>query len=944
MIVRRSRCAGAQQNRSRSPRLLRAEPLEARALLAAISPLANPFLLASAAGGGAGVYAQAYTTPPPSVAKAAAAAVNTAGVVNGTSTMLSVLGSTAQGASSLVYDWTLTSGPTGGTAKFSANNSNAAQNDTVTFNEAGVYTFTATIIGPNNASTTSSVKVSVAQTLSGISLYAGGSKTPVNTGTSLNVTSPTLTLTAVAVDQFGNALAVQPTFNFSPPTYPAGHMPSFTTCGNTRITTFTEAGSYGVSVYTTAGGASAGTAVEINVVAEPTYVNISQLGGSGVIGGTSVQYTVSPFLDQFHNPISTSTTVKWTAASVPGGAAAPQFSTSGSTSTVKFSAAGGYLLTATVTDSSHDTIAETFVALVGQVPSGAKSASPITTSGTSQLLPTPVLVDQFGNALLGSAALTWTTTTVPSGAPAPTFASSGAGTTVTFDMAGTYVFQAKASGGTATFSVTVTVGQTLKSIVVTPGTASLQGAGTQQFSAEALDQFQRAMANQPAFTWIAAGGTISSKGLFTAPNVSGTYTVVAQSGSLSGSAKVTVTSATPSPSPPPSPAIGGIQDPALAALVAKLDAAGSLNRADMIQILTSVGASGTVSATDFADLKTILADASQYKMPGYVEQLAADVVDGSVANAHYQGATLGNLAAGSSAAQLNKLIDKWFYGTDLPTLTSSGITYEAASGSLFPVTPSHNDEFQGELGDCYLISSLGTIADSNPQAVENMFINNGDGTFTVRFYSGSTPSYVTVNLSLPTYEGAFIYADCGCSITSTTNSLWIPLAEKAYAQWNETGLEGGTGQNSYSAIQGGWMSTVDAQVLGHNASSYSLTSTTQQAMISAIESGEAVTIGTDSSSNNADTLPYGLYGAHAYAVIGYNTSTGVFTLYNPWGCDQPGGLTWSDLESTCDGFVTATTAGSTPIDSPRPQAAGASPISAAAADAVLASQDWRLVA
>ena len=65
----------------------------------------------------------------------------------------------------------------------------------------------------------------------------------------------------------------------------------------------------------------------------------------------------------------------------------------------------------------------------------------------------------------------------------------------------------------------------------------------------------------------------------------------------------------------------------------KLDADGSLSRADMIQILTSVGASGTVSATDFADLKTILANAAQYNMPSYVQVLAGDVVNGNAANA-----------------------------------------------------------------------------------------------------------------------------------------------------------------------------------------------------------------------------------------------------------------------------------------------------------------------
>ena len=223
-------------------------------------------------------------------------------------------------------------------------------------------------------------------------------------------------------------------------------------------------------------------------------------------------------------------------------------------------------------------------------------------------------------------------------------------------------------------------------------------------------------------------------GLYTAPGTAGTYRVAAKSGSIAGAAKVSVTLPRPLPHRRPTP--GGLQDPVLAALVQKLDADGSLSRADMIQILTSVGASGTVSATDLADLKTILADAAQYNMPSYVQVLAGDVVNGNPANANYQGAPLGNLAAGSSATQLNDLIDKWF---SAPTSGADQQLADLHDGLRFalPHHAFHNNEYQGELGDCYFISSLGTIADSNPAAIENMFINNGDGTYTVRFYTGT---------------------------------------------------------------------------------------------------------------------------------------------------------------------------------------------------------------
>jgi hypothetical protein len=94
-------------------------------------------------------------------------------------------------------------------------------------------------------------------------------------------------------------------------------------------------------------------------------------------------------------------------------------------------------------------------------------------------------------------------------------------------------------------------------------------------------------------------------------------------------------------------------------------------------------------------------------------------------------------------------------------------------------------------------------------------------------------------------------------------------------------------------------------------------------MINGLSADDAVTIGTDTSSNSGDTLPGGLYGSHAYAVLSYSVSTGDFTLYNPWGCDQPNTLSWSQLESTCDAFVVAVTTGSTPISITNPNSVAA---------------------
>ena len=270
----------------------------------------------------------------------------------------------------------------------------------------------------------------------------------------------------------------------------------------------------------------------------------------------------------------------------------------------------------------------------------------------------PAVLDQFGNPMATQPSYTWSATTLPSGAQAPTFSTSGTTTTVVFSKAGSYGLKAYVGGASnLTFSITATVNQTLSSIAVSPSSTSIQMGATQQFTAQELDQFHNALATQPTFTWSASAGTITAAGLYTAPGTSGMVTVTAKSGALSGSASLTVGGSNSL----------GLMDQTLASLVQSLDADGSISRADMMQILRSVAANGTVGATDLADLRTIVgADAAKLNMPSYVQVLASDVVNGNPANAHYQGQALGNLAAGSTATQLNDLVNKWFLGTDLP--------------------------------------------------------------------------------------------------------------------------------------------------------------------------------------------------------------------------------------------------------------------------------------
>jgi hypothetical protein len=171
------------------------------------------------------------------------------------------------------------------------------------------------------------------------------------------------------------------------------------------------------------------------------------------------------------------------------------------------------------------------------------SASPSPVTGTTTAL--SVLGADDG----GESNLTYTWSS--SGPAAVTYSANGTNAaknaTATFTQAGSYSFTVtiKDSGGlTATSSVTVTVNQTLTTVTVSPGSATVAPGATQQFTATQKDQFGLALTSPLTVTWsVSGGGTIATTGLFTAGSATGgPWTVTAAAGGLSGTASVTVAS------------------------------------------------------------------------------------------------------------------------------------------------------------------------------------------------------------------------------------------------------------------------------------------------------------------------------------------------------------------------------------------------------------------
>jgi hypothetical protein len=217
---------------------------------------------------------------------------------------------------------------------------------------------------------------------------------------------------------------------------------------------------------------------------------------------------------------------------------------------------------------------------------------------------------------------------------------------------------------------------------------------------------------------------------------------------------------------------------------------------------------------------------------------------------------------------MENLIGKWFLGTDRPVINSG--TYSYVNGSLFQNGLSADDVYQGGLGTCYYLATLAAIAQEKPDYIQNMFRDNGDNTFTVRFYNNGVADYVTVDRYLPTHSSG--NAVSAGWVVGSYNELWVALAEKAYAQLAESGWSrSSTSNNSYADIEGGWRGNVINHVAGLGYSLSNAVDMTQAQLINLVNSNQILTTG---------------FNGHAYTITAYNATNQTFHLRNPWGHDH----------------------------------------------------------
>jgi hypothetical protein len=201
--------------------------------------------------------------------------------------------------------------------------------------------------------------------------------------------------------------------------------------------------------------------------------------------------------------------------------------------------------------------------------------------------------------------------------------------------------------------------------------------------------------------------------------------------------------------------------------------------------------------------------------------------------------------------------------------------------------PSYLDVEQGQVGDCWLMASLAEVAARDPQDIRNMFtydgttVDNGAtvGLYTVRLFDTSGfPVYLQVDTELP--SGGAYYDHVQNALG--TQTLWVALAEKAYAMANGLGYvtTSHANQDSYAALNGGWPSWALHAITGKPASEYGINPTN---IVADWNAGCLIVLCTSNPPSSH------IVGDHCYAVVGYNASSGLpFQVFNPWGTQSNG--------------------------------------------------------
>ncbi|MFB2975279.1 C2 family cysteine protease [Microseira sp. BLCC-F43] len=367
-------------------------------------------------------------------------------------------------------------------------------------------------------------------------------------------------------------------------------------------------------------------------------------------------------------------------------------------------------------------------------------------------------------------------------------------------------------------------------------------------------------------------------------------------------------------------------DPGLRNLTLNLVADGSLNRNDLLSLFdNSVSGDRIVSANELSDFKLIVNNSTLFNAPDSVRYLTNRVTQ--------------DASPDLGADEFESIVGRWFRGTEAPTAifnqearTDTGepakefrLQYAALSGPLFGINigqPRIGDINQGQLGNCAFLAALGaTFAPQFDNAgnqtsaiINNMIVDNGDNTYTVRFYNDRTlqAEYVTVDrrIAVATVSdpdagiepgnifGANIAGEQLDPLNPTNGAIWVSLVERAYAQYRQDPSQ--TGQPGFNAIgNGDGVAPPLTRITGRRATQFSTANLTFEQIQTALAGGQLIQVGTPEGVKK--TTAGLIVDTHAYSLTNaYVNQSGEqrIVVRNPWGRDG-----YTSRDDRDDGFV-----------------------------------------
>lgn len=190
--------------------------------------------------------------------------------------------------------------------------------------------------------------------------------------------------------------------------------------------------------------------------------------------------------------------------------------------------------------------------------------------------------------------------------------------------------------------------------------------------------------------------------------------------------------------------------------------------------------------------------------------------------------------------------------------------------------PKASDIDQGDLGDCWFLAALGSIAQTDPRFIMDHIRANPNGTYTVTFYKDGKPVEITVTDDVPySSKPGFDYP---YDHDQQGTGKWAMIYEKAYAQF----------KGGYGNIEGGFGNISLADITGKPATKVGAGDESLADIDSRLRQGYAMTAGT----NNkfpifGDETPdhNKLVAGHEYMIKSVDLKHHTITLINPWGKD-----------------------------------------------------------